>query len=315
MKVDAGDTESPGCTPSSKMNVRPVERRRNELRSRSARSPPRPRTARSVTRSVAALWAPAVAVWVHIAATAATAASSAAPGRRRVSPAGIDPPMARIPPIRGAGAAPPYGGPGQPVIKTSEGDRTQRPSTSRPRATSACTSCSFAGDRVASPAEVPVEEADHAPLVLARAGVDPADVARLGDLPERRRVARGTGVVAVELLAVIAVGRGDQEQRALGRARRRPRAPGAPTRSRTRPPRRSSRPRSSCRGRGSARPRPARPCPRGSTVRRRHRRRRRPAPRSPTRSRSSSRRPPKGRSRRCGRARRRGGAPARRPRP
>ena len=51
--------------------------------------------------------------------------------------------------------------------------------------------------------------------------VDPADVAGLGDLPQRRRVAGGPGVAAVELLAVRRVRGGDQQQRLRRPARAR----------------------------------------------------------------------------------------------
>ena len=61
-----------------------------------------------------------------------------------------------------------------------------------------------------------VEEADHAALVLGGARRDPADVLGLRDLPQRLRLLGGADVAAVEPLAVGAVRRGDQQQRAGG---------------------------------------------------------------------------------------------------
>src|SRR5262245_38322784 len=63
-----------------------------------------------------------------------------------------------------------------------------------------------------------VEEADHTSLVLLGSGVEAAGVLRLRDLPKCLRLVRGGVELAVELLAVLRVRCGDEQDGARGDA-------------------------------------------------------------------------------------------------
>src|SRR5436190_15353070 len=87
------------------------------------------------------------------------------------------------------------------------------PRQSRQRASAARKADSNRNRSSASGPQCGVEEADDAPLVLGRAGADPAGVRGLGDLPQLFRAAGGAEVLRVEreLLAAGALGGEDEE--------------------------------------------------------------------------------------------------------